>query len=241
MRSILFAAALAALLTVSAFGQSVTITPKKQIYHRPKPMDAYKKTFSIRRPIAKASTPELSRKITAAIDPVTVLDIKLKDEMTDPQWLEEADYKVLYNQKGILSMELFMDGTAAYPSGSSTHVVVNLTTGNRARPADVFTDLAGLARIVKRMQTAEVKAATAKFKKDPDLSDTDPKQLFEFTNYTTKELADYSVGNSGVTFYYDYGFPHVLEGKQPDGTFLLTWAELKPYIRHDGLLARFIR
>ena len=66
-------------------------------------------------------------------------------------------------------------------------------------------------------------------------------QLFSETNFTTADFKEFSVNDKGVTFYYDYGFPHVLEALQPSGEFMLDWRTLKPFIRRDGLLGRFVR
>lgn len=223
------------------FSQSVTITAKKEVYRRPKPIQDFKRTFTIRRPIAKASTPALSKKITAAINPESVLDIRIKDELRDEQWLEEADYKVIYNQNGILTIKLWMEGTAAYPDSVTKYIVVDLRSGNRLRPADVFADLNGFTRIVKGIQSDEVRKSIVAMKKDPDIGDSDPSQLFSETDFKADDLKEFSVNGSGVTFHYDYGFPHVLKAVQPPGEYALSWTRLKPFIRRDGLLARFIR
>ncbi len=56
-----------------------------------------------------------------------------------------------------------------------------------------------------------------------------------------KNLDGFSISSEGVTFIYDYGYPHVIKAIEPYGEFLLKWQELKPFIRPDGLLARFVR
>ena len=56
-----------------------------------------------------------------------------------------------------------------------------------------------------------------------------------------EDLDQFSLSDKGVTFIYDYGFPHAIEALQPDGRFFLSWAKLRPFIKRDGLLARFIR
>ena len=218
--------------------QTVVITPKKTVYRRPKPQHDFKRTFSIRRPIVKASTPALSKKITAAISPDSVLDIRLRDEMTEYQWLEEADYKTLYNRNGVLSMELWMTGTAAYPDSVTRYVVVDLRTGKRVAIPDAFTQLDELATVIRKAQADEVKEATVEIRKDPDAR---PEDLFSETNFTPADLKEFSVNDKGVTFYYDYGFPHVLEALQPSGEFTFDWNTLKPFIRRGGLLGRFVR
>jgi hypothetical protein len=226
-------------LTATAItAQTIVITPRKTIYRRPKPQYDFKKTFTVRRPIAKAPTPALSKKITAAISPEKVLELNVREELNEYQWLEEADYKVLFNQNGVLCMELWMMGTAAYPDSVTKRVVINAATGATVRPADVFQDLPTLARAVKKAQSAEVAAATKEIKSD---SEARPEELFSETNFTVEDFKEFSVNTKGVTFYYDYGFPHVLEAMQPSGEYHFSWARIKPFVRTDGLLARFVR
>ena len=226
------------LFAVSGFAQTVIITPRKTVYRRPKPQYDFKKTFTVRRPVAKAATPVLSRKITAAISPEKVLELNVREEMGEYQWLEEADYKVLFNQDGVLAIELWMMGTAAYPDSVTKRVVINVSTGNKVLPRDVFQNLPSLAKLVRKVQAAEVATATKEMKSDPDAR---PEDLFSETNFTEADFDQFSVNAKGVTFYYDYGFPHVLEALQPAGEYHFSWAQMKPFVRGDGLLARFVR
>ena len=223
---------------VGASAQSVVITRKKVTYTRPKPLSDYKKTFTITYPKVKAATPAISRKIEKAISP----DINIKEEKTEIQWLDEADFAIDYNEHGVLSVALTTSGSAAYPSGDTEHIVVDLKTGNRLRTADVFTDLVGLLKKVRGAQDKEVTQAAIDIRKDPDNGDIDVAELFrEGYKYHPLKLDDFSVGKNGVTFYHDYGFPHVALALQPPGEFLFTWEQLKPFIRSGGLLARFVR
>jgi hypothetical protein len=135
-----------------ALSQSVVITPKKTVYRRPKPISSYKRTFTVRYPRVTGLTPALNKKVQAAISYQQVSDLNLKEELGETQWLEEADYKVGYNKNGLLDITLTMDGTGAYPSGFSRTVVVDLKTGNRVLPQDVFTNLTGLAAMCKKAQ-----------------------------------------------------------------------------------------
>jgi hypothetical protein len=236
----------AIILTAFAFvapaaAQSVLITPKKVTYTRPKPMSEYKKTFTITYPKIKASRPALSKKIEATLSYSKNLGLNINEELREIQWLEEADFEVSYNAKGILTITLSMNGTAAYPDGTSKTLVVDLQTGNRVRPIDVFTNLNGLAAMIKRAQKAEVSKALKEIKEDPENKDVDPAQLFEGTNFTAKHLDEFEVNDKGVTFIYDYGFVHAVQALQPEGRFAFTWDQLRPYIKRSGLLARFTR
>lgn len=229
------------LAALSAFGQTVVVTKKKTVYRRPKPMIDFKRTFTVTRPVVKAATPALSRKITAAVSPETVLELNIKEELGEMQWLEESDFETVYNKNGILCIRQWMTGTAAYPDSVTKYANVDIKTGSKLKIQGLFSDLDALAVKLRKLQTAEVKKAISEIKKDPENADADPEQLFESTDLTANDLDQFSISDDGVTFYYDYGFPHVLRALQPDGEFKLTWAELKPFIRRDGLLARFIR
>ena len=72
----------------------------------------------------------------------------------------------------------------------------------------------------------------------------DGKELTEILGerkFVAKELNHFSVNEQGVTFYYDYDFPHVAKALEPNGEFFVSYADLKPFIKRDGLLARFVR
>jgi methylmalonyl-CoA mutase, C-terminal domain len=226
------------LSAIATAAQTIVITPKKTIYRRPKPQQDGKKTFAVRRPVAKASTAALSKRITSAISPEKALALNIREEMTEYQWLEEADYKVLFNQNGVLCVELWMMGTAAYPDSVTKRVVVNSATGATVRPSDVFRNLPALARMLKTTQAAEVAAAKQEMKSDPDAR---PEELFSETDFTVKDFKEFSVNTKGVTFYYDYGFPHVIEALQPNGEYHYSWAQIKPFVRMDSMSQRKIR
>ncbi len=227
--------------SIAEQAQSVVITAKKTTYTRPKPLNEYKKTFTINYPHVKASTPALSKKIEAAISYSSIVGLSLKDELGDTQWLEEADYEVKYNKNGLLTIDLSMNGSGAYPSGITKTVVVDLRRGVRLKAADVFSNLPGLAAMIKQAQKKEIAASIAAIRKDPESKDLDPSTFFANAKYTQTNLNDFSVGDKGVTFKYDYEFPHVIQALQPDGAFFYTWAELKPFIRRGGLLTRIAR
>lgn len=228
-------------LTAINFAQSVTVTPKKIVYKRPKPIDEYKKSFVVIYPKVKAATPALSKKIETAISYEKNTDLNIKDEMSENQWLEIASYKVDYNKNGILEITLSAEGMAAYPSLFDTIVIVNLKTGNRVRAVDVFTNLDRLAAKGRKAQQAEIKKANADYKKNPETADYDASMYFDEAEFTVKELDDFAISDRGITFIYDYGFAHVAEALQPKGRYFFTWAEMKPFVKSGGLFGKFIR
>jgi hypothetical protein len=237
-RTALFSLSLA-LFTAAAFGQSVIIKPRKVIYKRQKPIDEYKKTFTVTYPKVSGLSIALNKKVELTVSYEKAADLDIKDELHDSSWLYEASYKVNYNKNGILDITLSVSGSGAYPDEYDRTVVVDLKTGNRVRPADVFVNLTGLAAKCRRIQQTEIRKSLAGAKKnDPDAADP---SLFAETKFTTENLNEFTVSDRGVTFIYDYGFPHVIKALQPEGRYFIPWSEMKPFIKPGGLLARFVR
>ena len=232
--------ALLALGTVAS-AQSVVVTRKKVTYTRPKPIADHKKTFVINYPKVKAASAAVSRKIEDAISYEKVFAFNLKEEMNEVQWIEEADYKVLYNKNGLLCVELWMEGTAAYPDGSTKYIVVDTRTGKRVLPGEVFVYIAGLVDMAKKAQKKEIADAIVEIKNNKDWEEPEPERLFESADFTMDNLKGFSIDDKGVTFRYDYGFPHVIEAMQPSGEYTFTWAQMKPYIRTNSVLGRLVR
>ncbi|HEV7700499.1 MAG TPA: hypothetical protein VGO43_09760 [Pyrinomonadaceae bacterium] len=229
-----------AVFSSTASAQTVRVTGKKVTYTRRKPQMDFKKTFTINYPKVRASSPGLSQKIERAASYESVLGLNLKEELGEYQWLEEADYEVKYNKNGLLCLSLWMEGSAAYPSSTTKVVVVDTRTGVKVRPTDVFTNLAGLAAMVRRDQLKEIKESIAEIKKEePD--ESDPASLFTDSNFKPKDIEGFEVGDKWVTFHYNYGFPHVIMALEPSGDFTYTWAQMRPYLKKGGLLSRIAR
>ncbi len=231
---------IACVVAVSA--QTVTVTGKKVTYTRKKPIADHKRTFVINYPKVTAATPALARRIEAALNYEKVLDINLKDEMGEIQWLEEANFEVKFNQDGVLSVDMWMEGSGAYPSGRVVRVVVDSSTGVKLTPAIAFQNQKALLAMLEKDIKAETAAAIKRIKEDKENGDSDPESLFaQSAEFNKPALSDFSVAADGITFYHDYGFPHVVQALQPDGEFKYSWAVLKPYLKPGGLLARLAR
>lgn len=229
------------ILCTVGMAQSVVVTTKKVTYTRPKPIVDFKKTFTVNYPKVRAANRTISAKIESALSYEKVFGVDIAEEQNDTQWLEDADFEVVYNRNGLLSVALSIGGTGAYPDGSTKHIVVDTRTGNRVLPGEVFVYTGGLVDKLNQMQKKEIAAAIKEIKANRDYEEPNPEQLFETANFRVDNLKGFSISAKGVTFYYDYGFPHVIQALAPDGTYMLTWAELKPYIRVNGALGRMTR
>jgi hypothetical protein len=232
------------LFSIVASAQSVVVTSKKVVYKRSKPNADYKKTFTITYPKVKAATPALAKKIESAIGFEKNLGFTLKEEISgDVQWLEEADYEIKYNKNGILTVNLFITGTGAYPSSTNKTIVVDLKTGNKILPANVFTNINGLIARIKQIQQEKIKSGVEEVKSDPSYTElqSEIEEQLKNADFKAANLEGFSVENDGVTFFYDYGFPHAIEALEPSGDYFLSWAEIKPFVKRTGLLGKFVR
>lgn len=216
-----------------SFAQSVKVTSKKVTYKRTgSEVPDYKKSFIINYPVVGGA---VGKKIEAILSYEKNFDFKLQEEIKEMYWLETADYTVNYNKNNVLDVTLFIEGSGAYPSGSSKYLIVNTKTGTRVKPLDVFTNLNGLVALGEKALKAEIKTETATIKKEEP--DFEFGEYFNKAKFTADNLWAFTVSEKGLTFHYDYGFPHAVQALEPVGDFFFSWAELKPFIKKDGLFA----
>lgn len=225
---------------VHAAGQSVLISPEKKVFARPKPLSENKANFTVTYPKVKARTPALSRKIESAISFEKVLELNVQEEIEEIQWLEEADFEVNYNANGILVVTLSISGSGAYPDAVFRTVAIDLRTGLRITPVQAFRSVNGLVATIRKKQSLEIAESIRELKADPEEKDTDTRELFDGRTFAAKDLREFSVSDKGITFIYDYGFPHVIQALEPEGRYFLTWKEAAPYVNRRGPLARFV-
>jgi len=206
--------------------------PKRRHYkeknnlYAPQARHGFQKKFTVNYPKVKAANAALSRKIEAAISYEKNFEFTLKEELGEIQWLEEADYEVGYNKNGILSVNLFITGSGAYHDSSNKTVVVDLKTGNPVKATNVFTNLNGLATKIKKLQQAEIKQGIEEINKDPDAGGN-AEGLFKDADFKAENLEEFSIDDKGITFHYDYGFPHVIQALQPDGKYFSELGGIK--------------
>jgi hypothetical protein len=228
-------------ISLSGFGQSVKIVPKKVTYTRPKAVSDFKKTFTITYPIIKGTSPFLAKKIAESISYKKVMLLDIQNEINNSDWLEEANYEIGYNQKGVLSIYLTFTGIGAYEQYYGKNVVVDLKTGKRKTAKDVFVNFKRLVAKIKSIQKEEITDSIKEIKEQKDFSDVDTEELFRYVDFKKIHLEDFAVNKDGITFNYDYGFPRIYMMIEPSGYYFLSWKEIKPFIKRGGLLEKFIR
>jgi hypothetical protein len=213
---------------------SVTVTDQVSSRTSPNSMSPRKQT--IHYPLMSGlADPALLAKVQAAATSEQMYFGWATHSVPVDSWTTDLTYEVNYNQDGLLSMSYQIVGVGAYVSGYTKHVAVNLETGNVIRLDDIFKPLA-LGMLAQRLDgrlQAEIKAKIAQIKLDYQADET---SRFANHRFRIRNLEKFSISAQGVTFYYDYGFPHVALAYEPSGRFLMPFSELQPYIKSAGVL-----
>ena len=250
MRKLTLGAVIILLISGSfATGQSVVVKSKKVVYKRTgKSVPDHQRTFEVDYPTFSGKlTPAALSSLRRQTDYWRVFDMKLADNLRREHWLSNFGYVVRYNKHNILDILLIAEGVAAYPDSAIRYFVFDTRTGRKLTVADLFTVakmpqlLTKIREVMKRNEAAAIgenaeTRETLEYYREafPELHPTPER-------FTFKHLDGFSISDTGVTFIYDYDFAHVAEALEPSNEFFLSYAELKPFIRMDGLLARFVR
>lgn len=196
--------------------------------------------------ISGLSNPAVLRKVRATLQLKNIFETSLEEYRQDT-WLSEFDYKVNYNQNHILDITFTQSGMGAYPDTHTKHFIINLQNGNVVKAADVFKPdaIETLVQMVDRKLQDEVKTIIKEGVETDTELDADQKQSLNEQlgqlKFTAENLDEFSVSATGITFLYDAGFPHVIQALQPEGRYFFSYAELKPFIKSEGLLGKLIR
>lgn len=190
--------------------------------------------ISVCYPVVRTNGDALAlRKLNRALSPTAVYDTPIERLPQDDR-LNEIRYELDYNRHGILGVTLYADGMGAYPNTLTHNVVLNLKTGNPIRAADVFRadGRQALANLVDGLLQEDLKAARNAYAEDSGIFD-----LLKGFRFGVKDLDRFTVGERGLTFIMEFGFPHAVKAAEPPGLFFFPYAALRPYIRTDGPLA----
>ncbi len=187
--------------------------------------------------VTVAGNPTATATINAALGvPNTAAALDAIKELGDVG----VDYQVDYNQRGLLDLTIIHETMGAYSDSYVEHHLFDVATGAQLRGADVL--VADTMPALAATLDGKVQAALAAARTDnPDcVSEDDDPYAGPFT-FTVANLQDVAVVAGGVRFGFDFDFPHVAQACEPDGTFNLSLAEITPYLRPDGALARLAK
>lgn len=181
----------------------------------------------------------LRKRLQAAVMPQRTYHGSLA-EMRRDGWLMEVTYKIHCNQRGIFDVSYEFYGVGAYPDSFNEYITLDIRTGKRLKASDVFASAAlpALAAKINQAMQADIRQAIQNVDKE---NQADIKQRLSGLTFTLKDMSEFTVSPKGVTFYYSFGFPHVIKAAEPEGRYFFSFADLKPFVRRDGLLNTFLR
>jgi len=203
-----------------------------------------KKRATVKFPLVSGlSDARVLRRVQTMLQVKNVFDTSVA-EYRDGNWLEEFTYKLNYNNNYILDITFEQSGLGAYPDTQTKHFAINLKNGGVIKASDAFQPqkLGALLEMVKRKFQAELKQILVDLRE----SRSDPediriaKEAQEALEYKLADLDEFAVGDKGITFLYDAGYPHAIQAFEPEGRYFFSYAELKPYIKRDGPLGQFV-
>lgn len=244
MRSLFFLAIFAFIFS-TASAQTVKVTGELTKYKRTGvDVSDFKRDFEINYPRFSGRPQNVLDKLKAATDYWEVFNMSLDDNLQDDDWLSNCDYAVKYNAKNVLSISLTCDGAAAYVSAMTKYLTFDLTTGDAVQVEDLFkpgTHADVAKAFIKVMKANESKMdAEAKEYLDGE-RESYPDSKIAPDKMKLSNLDGFSLTDKGIIFIYEYNFANIAKAYEPDGEFFVTFAELKPFIKPDGLLGAFIR
>ena len=237
----------------------IKIFPSKKVYARLN-LDEYsewRKEFRVRYPIIEGIKSEsLLFKINSVFSYEKVFDILIADSIKGDTWLNDLDYSIHFFKKPFLNLLFYMEGTGAYPWTVTQSIVINYETGDLIGIEDIFNEhsLERLASIINEFVQLDLRKASLQEKyigENPLESDLELNGIEENINWIEKRfghdtvnvenIRDFSLNEYGITFIYDFGFPHVIKALEPEGHYYFEYSSLIHFIKDNSVLKKFIK
>jgi hypothetical protein len=219
-------------LARAASGQRATITTKVQKIAHPQYGPGV-----IRYPVVRVAGEQATRAINESLAQIRKDNY---DPDADPQPLIGMNFRANHNGDDILSLTVDIQWSGAYPTGWMEHRCYVLTTGERVAAKMLF-DPARTGALVARLDAELQKEINlARQGKLPKL-DSACRDTPLDGHFKAEDLQSFRVGSAGITFSYPYGLPHASKACEPPGSFLLSYADLTPFMLPDNPLAALMR
>jgi hypothetical protein len=196
--------------------------------------------------VTSGPNPAVLKQVQTAIGLKQILGESIEEIKTDFQeshWLRSIRYVVNYNQKSVLQLTYTREGMGAYPSSNDSYGAVDLQTGQPIEAADLFTPT-GLSKVqvtLNQMMATRIQQAIVEKTKEYQLEPDHLKSNLAGKQFEANDLNKFVIGEKGITFIYDFDFPHVSKALEPDGKFFLSYAQLKLNLQTKGVAARLSR
>ncbi len=219
---------------------SATIQPKTLTFTRGKKgQDSYKQATVQIPTITTGPNSAVLKQVQDAIGPKQVLGESVQELDTEFQKsgaLSRLSYKVNYNKNAIVHLTYTKETVTSYPSTFRHYVAVDLQTGKVITAADLLTPsgLENLAATIDQLMQQRIQKTIA----EKGTQDGDLKTRLTGKQFKIQNLNTFLISEKGITFIYDFDFPHAIQALAPDGEFFLTYDQLQPSFKPVARLGR---
>jgi hypothetical protein len=143
-------------------------------------------------------------------------------------------FDVNYNKKNILSLTISVETMSAYPDVLIRNYNFNTKTGtviflDSLLKKDSIPSLISKFNneLSKRMEEAKAIAfEDAEMAQETDFINN----LFDKREFLKEDLKNFIITDKGITFTFEFGFPHVAQALEPASDFFISRENLKPYL-----------
>ncbi|MCK6518907.1 hypothetical protein L6R46_28085 [Myxococcota bacterium] len=171
-------------------------------------------------------------RIDAALSPESLLDASREDIEADG-WVDSVSWSVPWQAEGLISLDVRVMGSGAYPSASTRRLVIDLARGEPLG-AEIFAP-EGRDALTARLDAAlrdEIALAVAD---DPEIAG-----LLADVSFSEANLSQFSADEAGLVFTVELGLPHAVAAAMAPPVLRVSWEELGPFLTADCPLRRLI-
>jgi hypothetical protein len=144
-----------------------------------------------------------------------------------------VDYRINYDKNNVLDISFFIETIGAYPDSHYKHYQIDLARGELIKIDQImnFDKLNELVALCDLKLQNNIRT-NIKNLKQKDISLL-PNEEYSFK---VENLDEFTINEKGITFYYNFGFPHVIKSLEPKSSIALSYEELNDFILENGYL-----
>lgn len=159
------------------------------------------------------------------------------------QGLTAFEIDTTYYGHCILGISYNLEWMGAYPSSHTGYINYNLKTGDTLRIQDVVAD--GKMDVLLQLCNQKLQQNIDDNRKQLVVGDGLEDAEWHIKEYppqfTKDNINNFYVSDAGIMFRYEFDFPHVMQGMEPDGDISVSKDELRPLLSPDGPLGYLIQ